>query len=112
MASGVTVVPQALRDTGEKLQALEDQAGSAVGRAAGAVVHPKSWGLVGMATLYSTYAGTLPRLHEHLHAVQTTIGAAGVKLTDAAHAYEEADKTSGANLDHMETALSSAGGER
>lgn len=101
MASGVTVEPQALRDTGEKLQALGDQAGSAVGKAAGAVVHPKSWGLVGMATLYSAYAGSLPRLQEHLHAVQTTLGAAGAKLDDAAQAYEKADKATGVGLDRM-----------
>ena len=101
MALGLRVEPQALRGTGGKLHGLGDQAGGLLSKAAGAVVHPKSWGLVGMATLYSGYANALPPLHEHLHAVQTTLGAAGDKLDDSAKAYEEADKASGATLNHV-----------
>ncbi len=101
MALGLRVEPQALRGTGGKLHGLGDRAGGLLSKAAGVVVHPKSWGLVGMATLYSGYASALPPLHEHLHAVQTTLGAAGDKLDDSAKAYEEADKASGATLHHV-----------
>ncbi len=101
MAPGLKVEPQALRGTGGKLHGLGDQAGGLLSKAAGAVVHPKSWGLVGMATLYSGYVSALPPLHEHLHAVQTTLGAAGDKRDDSAKAYEEADKASGATLHHV-----------
>lgn len=101
MASGLTVEPQALRGTGDGLKGYSDQAGGMVGKAAGAVVHPKSWGLVGMATLYAQYASTLPALHEHLHALQTTLDVCGDKLKDAATGYEDADRALGAALDKI-----------
>ncbi|MGZ4532822.1 MAG: hypothetical protein ACXVXP_10780 [Mycobacteriaceae bacterium] len=109
MASGLKVEPQALRDTGDKLKGLSDQAGGLVTKAAGAVVHPKSWGLVGMLTLYAQYASTLPEVDGHLHCLQAVLGAVGDKLKDAAQAYEEVEISFGASLSQLDGQLCESG---
>jgi len=110
MAPGLEVEPQALQETGAKLKGLGDQAGGLLGKAATAVVHPKAWGVVGMATLYAGYSSSLPPLHEHLHTVQTTLGTAGDKLTQAAEAYTESDKALGEEFGKVGSQLSGGQG--
>jgi uncharacterized protein YukE len=92
VAEQMTVDTGALRDTASQVGGHKGTAATLASTAAAAEVTPKSWGLVGLVTLYPAYVGSLATVTEHLGKLATAVGDASDTLTACAEIYEEAEK--------------------
>ncbi|GAA0504746.1 hypothetical protein GCM10011581_33670 [Saccharopolyspora subtropica] len=91
--TGYHAPPDAIVRCGSNVDRMTDAAKQIKAKATEAQVPELSWGLLGLATTYSSYRDLLDRFQQHLDEMAEGLTKAGADLTAAGKEYRETDES-------------------
>lgn len=102
---GFAVTPQSVLSCGSNVGGMTSNVETIKSQASGAEVPEVSWGILGMATTYSSYRELLEKFTSHLDEVGEGLKSCGDKLTECGKAYQQVDEEIAAKLQKIASEL-------
>lgn len=92
MSGGYRAAADSLTDCGDKIESMGSDADSIKQKATEAEVPEISWGLLGLATVYSSYRELLDKFNEHMDQICAGLSEAGSEIGETGRDYQDTDR--------------------
>ena len=99
--TGFAVSPQNIMSCGGTVGGMTSNVDAIKGQVTGAEVPEVSWGILGLATTYSSYRELLDKFTSHLDEVGEGLKSCGDKLAECGKAYQQVDDEISAKIEKL-----------